>query len=923
VITKITKYNKVIMTQKLILFLLTIASTILSQSAIAHTEHDKARFVAMNGSDKGQCNNPIRPCKTIAFAVSQASKGDKVLVAKGQYELKDESELFYLKSKLVPVIGGFNRFDHFQVQSPDSNLTHLIGAPLEMRDSLFKAGFRVIADRKSLAISASLKEKLARYNAMFEQQSNQPCVNGSAGAFSCNNVDLVAHMPLSNGVSGSDIWGHVDLNTGTEYAIMGFSDGTRVYNLADPSNPTLVGKISGSNTSWRDIKVYQYFDESLNAYQAYAYITSEASNGIQIINLNNLPQSISLAGNSYAVTSAHNVYISNVDYSLNLPLNGQNAKMQIVGANRYGGAFTTFDLSNPSSPSKGFDVGSSNANNYTHDATSMLIDDERASRDCVNGQNGQCDVFIDFNEDEIRIWDATDTSDTRRLGTVGYNDVPSSNQYIHSGWWHENKRYVYVHDEFDEYRGGLNTTVRILDLYDLTNPTIVGNWTSNNATIDHNGFVVGNRYYMSNYERGLTILDISDPTSPVEIGYFDTFPSSNNPSFNGAWGTYPYLPSGNILISDINSGLYIVKDKSLENISPINFANTSVTTEQNQQVTLLVNKPASSSQAVTVDFSVINGSAKLGIDMSVLNATNTLSWAAGDNEPKSISLSILDSDKTTESNLFIQLFNATGNTHIGDNRIAQINIEGQPSPGKVGFVETSAEFSETDGDIQLLLNRVGGSSGSVTVNYQIERLEISDGDVVFENGSLTWEEGDTANKYIAFSIVDDNEIEAEERFNILLSSSDDNLLSNTQIQISINDDDSNNAPEVYAGNDIEMATNASVVLESATASDDRTAELAYQWQQISGVEITLSSSNSINPTVTASSEAGTAVISFTATDEHGDLSSDELTITVIAPTPAPSPTPTPAPETAAQSSSSGAFFLSLFGLIALISIRRK
>jgi hypothetical protein len=348
-----------------------------------------------------------------------------------------------------------------------------------------------------------------------------------------------------------------------------------------------------------------------------------------------------------------------------------------------------------------------------------------------------------------------------------------------------------------------------------------------------------------------------------------------------------------------------------------------VTTEQNQQVTLLVNKPANSSQAVTVDFSVINGSAKLGIDMSVLNATNTLSWAAGDNEPKSISLSILDSDKTTESNLFIQLFNATGNTHIGDNRIAQINIEGQPSPGKVGFVETSAEFSETDGDIQLVLNRVGGSSGSVTVNYQIERLEISTDDIVFESGSLTWDESDTANKYITFSIVDDNEIEAEERFNILLSSSDENLLSNTQIQISINDDDSNNAPEVYAGNDIEMATNASVVLESATASDDRTAELAYQWQQISGVEITLSSSNSINPTVTASSEAGTAVISFTATDEHGDLSSDELTITVIAPTPAPSPTPAPEPEPVAQSSSSGAFFLSLFGLIALISIRRK
>ena len=144
------------------------------------------------------------------------------------------------------------------------------------------------------------------------------------------------------------------------------------------------------------------------------------------------------------------------------------------------------------------------------------------------------------------------------MGQVGYDDVAKSNQYIHSGWWHENKRHVYVHDEFDENRGGLNTTVRILDLQDLTNPLVVGKWTSDNKTADHNGFVKGNRYYMSNYERGLTILDISDPINPVEVGYFDTFPSSDNASFNGAWGTYPYLPSGNILISDINSGLYIV-----------------------------------------------------------------------------------------------------------------------------------------------------------------------------------------------------------------------------------------------------------------------------------------------------------------------------------------------------------------------------
>ena len=63
---------------------------------------------------------------------------------------------------------------------------------------------------------------------------------------------------------------------------------------------------------------------------------------------------------------------------------------------------------------------------------------------------------------------------------------------------------------------------------------------------------------MSNYERGLTILDITDPATPTEAGYFDTYTPSDNASFNGAWGVYPFLPSGNILVSDINSGLYVL-----------------------------------------------------------------------------------------------------------------------------------------------------------------------------------------------------------------------------------------------------------------------------------------------------------------------------------------------------------------------------
>ncbi|MFH6954542.1 choice-of-anchor B family protein [Pseudoalteromonas sp. XMcav1-K] len=906
------------MTQKLTLLTLALASSITSLNAIAHTEHDKARYVTENGIDKGDCNNPVRPCKSIAYAVSQASKGDKVLVGSGQYELKNESELFYLQSELVPVLGGFNRFDHFQVQNPNRNKTQIVGAPIALHDMLQKAGFNVIADTKSLTISKQLKQKLARHQALFEQQSSTACENGRAGSYSCNNVDLVAHVPLPANTSGNDIWGHVDLNNGIEYAIMGFSDGIRVYSLADPTNPTLVGHVAGANTTWRDIKVLQYYDETLNAYQAYAYVTAEANTGVQIINLNNLPTSVSLSGTNFTVNSAHNVYINGVDYSLNLPLNDQTAKMQVVGSNKYGGSFTTYDLSTPSNPSKQFDIGSSSRANYTHDATSMTINDTRATRDCVNANNGVCDVFIDFNEDEIRIWDATQTANTERLGQVGYDDVDSSSQYIHSGWWHENKRYVYVHDEWDENKGGLNTTVRILDLADLTQPTIVGKWISNNRTIDHNGFVKGNRYYMSNYERGLTILDISNPKNPVEVGYFDTFPSSDNPSFNGAWGTYPYLPSGNILISDINSGLYIVKDNSRSSTANAAFEQTDLIAERGDELRITINKPIALSEEATIEFEVINGSAKLNSDMLLRNNSHILKWNANDTAPKVIGMALSDNGETSLKDFYIRLHNASSNLEIGDNRIMKVTINGLASQGKVGFIETNRTISETAGNASLELSRIGGSRGQITFDYQIEYLTATSDDVTFENGTITWDDGDSSNKTIVFSITDDQAIEDDERFVVKLINNDDSLLNNQQIEVTISDDDSNSAPEVYAGNDIELATNASTVLNAATASDDRTEQLTYQWQFVSGVAINITNADSLTPSVSASSEAGTAVISFTATDEHGASSSDELIITVVAPV---TPVGPPVPEE--SSSSSGSLPICLLLLMSLLAIRRR
>ena len=88
---------------KLLKLSVLVALAVGSSQLQAHSEHDKARFVATNGADDGSCDNVLRPCRSIAYAVSQANKGDRILVSSGEYKIESSEELFFLKSQLVPV----------------------------------------------------------------------------------------------------------------------------------------------------------------------------------------------------------------------------------------------------------------------------------------------------------------------------------------------------------------------------------------------------------------------------------------------------------------------------------------------------------------------------------------------------------------------------------------------------------------------------------------------------------------------------------------------------------------------------------------------------------------------------------------------------------------------------------------------------
>jgi hypothetical protein len=74
----------------------------------------------------------------------------------------------------------------------------------------------------------------------------------------------------------------------------------------------------------------------------------------------------------------------------------------------------------------------------------------------------------------------------------------------------------------------------------------------------HNGIIKGDNLYIPYYHDGLRVFDISDPTNPIQTWKYDTYAPSSHASYKGAWGVYPYLSSGNIIVSDMQTGLYIV-----------------------------------------------------------------------------------------------------------------------------------------------------------------------------------------------------------------------------------------------------------------------------------------------------------------------------------------------------------------------------
>lgn len=310
----------------------------------------------------------------------------------------------------------------------------------------------------------------------------------------------------------SNIGGYVD-SQGNEYALVGYEFGLSIVNVTDPANPFIAFDVPGTQSIWREVKTWQ----------SYAYVTTEGCcNGLQIINLSYLPDSVQ---SRYWKGSGAIANQLNTIHSLHI----EDAHVYLHGSNLFNGASVIANLNDPWNPVyEGHTPGT-----YVHDG--YVRNDRLYSAHIYDGY--------------FSVFDVTNKSNPVLLAT---QNTPTN--FTHNTWLNDAGNVLFTTDENN------SSYLASYDISDLNNIRELDRIqvTPGSGSIVHNTHTLNDFQVVSWYTDGVVIVDNSRPDNLIITGHYDTYPQGSGSGFNGAWGVYPFLPSGNILVSDIQNGLFVL-----------------------------------------------------------------------------------------------------------------------------------------------------------------------------------------------------------------------------------------------------------------------------------------------------------------------------------------------------------------------------
>ncbi|OWY24550.1 choice-of-anchor B family protein [Sphingobacteriales bacterium UPWRP_1] len=310
----------------------------------------------------------------------------------------------------------------------------------------------------------------------------------------------------------NDVWGYVS-SSGTEYALVGTQTGISIVNVSNPDNITEVQFIAGVDNTWRDVDVWQN--------RAYVVTESSTAGGLLVIDLSNLPVSAPSAYTQmgFGFTTAHTIWID------------ENGIGYLFGANSSGMGSGTFMVNIAANPANPTYLGKYSAA-YVHDG--FVRNDTLWSGEIYAGRFGVVNV-------------------TNKSAPAVMATQSTPNAFTHNTWTTNNGDYLFTTDEVN------NSYVTAYNVSDITNITEIDRYQHEpgSGVIPHNVYVKNNFLIIAYYTAGVTIVDATYPNNLIEVAHYDTSPFSGG-GFNGVWAAYGWLPSGNILVTDRQQGLFVL-----------------------------------------------------------------------------------------------------------------------------------------------------------------------------------------------------------------------------------------------------------------------------------------------------------------------------------------------------------------------------